>query len=79
MHGFLTVPYQCAKGHLLPHCPGRFGLDVRRHFFPKRVVTPCNRLPGEVVDAPCLSVLKRHLDNALNTMPELSVSPEVVG
>ena len=51
---------------------------MRKHFFTERVVKPWNRLPGEVVDAPCLSVLKRHLDNALNTMLELLVSPEVV-
>lgn len=30
-----------------------------------RVVRHCNRLPGEVNDAPCLLVFKRHLDNAL--------------
>ncbi|KFW72379.1 hypothetical protein AS28_00767, partial [Pygoscelis adeliae] len=47
---------------------GRFRLDIRRHFFTERVVKPWNRLPGEVVDAPSLSVFKRHLDNALNNM-----------
>ena len=47
---------------------GRFGLDMRKHFLPERVVKPWNRLPREVGDAPCLSVLKRHLDNALNNI-----------
>jgi len=47
---------------------GRFRLDIRRHFFTERVVKHCNRLAGEVVDAPSLSVLMRHLCNALNNV-----------
>ncbi|KAK4831663.1 hypothetical protein QYF61_018630 [Mycteria americana] len=48
--------------------PGRFRLDMRKHFFTKRVVKHWNRLPKEVVDAPSLSAFKGHLDNALNNM-----------
>ncbi|KAK4826671.1 hypothetical protein QYF61_010680 [Mycteria americana] len=41
------------------------GLDIRKHLFTERLVKHWNRLPREVVDAPCLSVFERHLDNAL--------------
>jgi len=49
-------------------CQGWFRLDIRRNFFTVRVVKHWNRLPREVVDAPCLSIFKRHLENALNYM-----------
>ncbi|PKU31188.1 hypothetical protein llap_18511 [Limosa lapponica baueri] len=57
---------------------GMFRLDIRKHFFTESVVKHWNRLPREMVDAPCLTVLKKHLDNALSNMLQLLVSPEVV-
>ena len=49
-------------------CQGRISLDMRKRVFTQRVVKPWNRLAGEVVDAPSLSVFKTHLDHALNTV-----------
>ena len=46
----------------------RIRLGIRKYFFTMRVVKYCNRLYREVVDASCLTVFKRHLDNALNNM-----------
>jgi len=46
----------------------RFRLDIRKQFFTKKVIKHWKRLHREVVDAPSLSVFKRHLDNALNNM-----------
>ena len=54
------------NGSKLRH--GRFRLGIRKHFFTKKVVKHWNRLPREVVTAPCMSVFKKHLDNALSNM-----------
>jgi len=65
-------------GHVGKLQQGRFRLDIRKHIYTKRVVKHWNRLPREAGDAPSLSVLKRHLDNVLNNMPELLFSLELV-
>jgi len=47
---------------------GRFRSDIRKKFFPMRVVRPWPRLPREAVAAPSLAVLKARLDGALSNL-----------
>lgn len=53
-------------------CQGMFRLDIRNHFCSETLVKHWNRFPGED------KVFRRHLDNVLNSMLWLLVSPEVV-
>lgn len=53
-------------------CPGNFHLITCSYYL------SYYRLPIKVVDVPFLSALKEHLDNALNNMFQILVSPEVV-
>ena len=47
---------------------GRFRLGIKRKFSTQKVVTHCNRLPKEVVDAPSLEAFKARLDVALGSL-----------
>ena len=52
---------------------GRFRVEVRRKFFPVRVVRHWHRLPSEAVDAPSLEALKARLDGALSNLVQREV------
>ena len=47
---------------------GRFRLDLRKKFFPVRVVRPWHRLPRAAVAAPSLEGFKARLDGALGNL-----------
>jgi len=47
---------------------GRFRSDIRKKFFPMRVVKHWPRMPREAVAAPSLAVFKARLDGALSNL-----------
>jgi len=51
------------NGHKLKHT--KFQLNMRKNFFPLRVMEHWNRLPREVVESPSLEIFKTHLDAVL--------------
>jgi len=60
-----VVPRDRARGngHKLKH--RKFRLNMRKNFFPLRLVEHWNRLPRKVVDSPSLELFKTHLDKVL--------------
>jgi len=67
----LILSFLCSdrtRGNGCKLTEGRFRLDIRKKFFPMRVVKHWTRLPREAVSAPFLAVFKARLDGALSNL-----------
>ena len=69
--GLVSSPPATGQEAMASGCiTGRFRLDIRKNFFPERVVRPCPRLPRAVVESPSLEGFSNHVDVALGDMVE---------
>jgi len=76
---FPVVPSDSTRGngHKLKH--RKFQLNMRKNFFPLRVMEPWHRLSREVVDSPSLEIFKTHLDAVLCSLLWVTLLRQGVG
>ena len=62
---FSVVPSDRTRGNGRKLKQRKFHLDMRKNYFPLRVMEPWPRLPREAVESPSLHILKSTLDKVL--------------
>jgi len=62
---FSVVPSNRTRGNGHKLKQRKFQLNMRKSFFPLRVMEPWPRLPREAVESPSLEIFKTHLDKVL--------------
>jgi len=62
---FSVVPSNWTRGNGHKSKHRKFHLNMRKNFFPLRVMEPWNKLPREAVDSASLEILKTVLDEVL--------------
>jgi len=62
---FSVVPSDRTRGNGHKPKHRKFCLNIRKNFFPLRVMEHWNRLPREAVESPSPEIFKTHLDAVL--------------